>query len=38
MIDTITTKIVLILGRFTHERKQILEGVRDELRRSDYVP
>jgi hypothetical protein len=38
VIDTITTKVVLILGRFTKERKAILEAVRDELRQRDYLP
>ena len=38
VIDTITTKVVLILGRFTDERKAILEAVREELRRQDYLP
>ncbi|MEO8613459.1 MAG: pentapeptide repeat-containing protein [Chloroflexota bacterium] len=38
VIDTITTKSVLILGRFTPERKVILEAIREELRRLGYVP
>jgi hypothetical protein len=40
VIDTITSKVVLILGRFTKERKQVLDALRDELRRSErnYVP
>jgi len=38
VIDTITTKVVLILGRFTPERKSILDGVRDELRKYNYLP
>lgn len=38
IIDTITSKVVLILGRFTHERKQVLDAIRDELRRRDYTP
>jgi hypothetical protein len=29
---------VLILGRFTDERKAILEALRDELRKRDYLP
>ena len=37
-IDTITSKVVLILGRFTPERKAILDGLREELRRLDYLP
>ena len=38
VIDTITSKMVLILGRFTQERKAILDALRDELRRRDYLP
>ncbi|MCB0105949.1 MAG: pentapeptide repeat-containing protein [Caldilineaceae bacterium] len=38
VIDTITSKAVLILGRFTPERKAILDGLRDALREWDYVP
>ena len=38
VIDTITSKIVLILGRFTEERKAVLDTLRDELRRRDYLP
>jgi hypothetical protein len=33
VIDTITTKVVLILGRFTPERKAVLDALREELRR-----
>ena len=38
VIDTITSKVVLILGRFTPERKTILDAIRDELRNRDYLP
>jgi uncharacterized protein YjbI with pentapeptide repeats len=38
IIDTITSKVVLILGRFTPERKEILDAIRDELRHRDYLP
>lgn len=38
VIDTLTSKVVLILGRFTTERKQVLDAIRDELRRRDYTP
>jgi hypothetical protein len=38
LIDTITSKVVLILGRFTPERKAILDAIRDELRKRDYLP
>jgi uncharacterized protein YjbI with pentapeptide repeats len=38
VIDTITSKVVLILGRFTPERKAILDSIREELRKHDYLP
>src|ERR1041384_7167126 len=38
IIDTITSRVVLILGRFTPERKTVLEVIRGELRSSGYVP
>jgi hypothetical protein len=38
VIDTITSKVVLILGRFTDERKAVLDALRDELRKRDYLP
>lgn len=38
VVDTITTKVVLILGRFTNSRKSILEALKEELRRRDYLP
>jgi uncharacterized protein YjbI with pentapeptide repeats len=38
VIDTITSKAVLILGRFTSERKAVLDALRDELRRRGYLP
>jgi uncharacterized protein YjbI with pentapeptide repeats len=38
VIDTITSKVVLILGRFTEERKKVLEVIRDKLRNHDYLP
>jgi uncharacterized protein YjbI with pentapeptide repeats/8-oxo-dGTP pyrophosphatase MutT (NUDIX family) len=37
-IDTITSKAVLILGRFTQERKPVLEALREELRQRKYLP
>ena len=37
VIDTITSKVVLILGRFTPERKALLDAIREELRRRDYL-
>jgi uncharacterized protein YjbI with pentapeptide repeats len=38
VIDTITTKVVLILGRFTPKRKAVLDAIRDELRNRNYLP
>jgi uncharacterized protein YjbI with pentapeptide repeats len=38
VIDTITSKAVLILGRFTPRRKAVLDALRDQLRRRGYVP
>jgi hypothetical protein len=37
-IDTITSKVVLILGRFTDERKSMLDAIREKLRSHDYIP
>jgi hypothetical protein len=38
VIDSITSKVVLILGRFSAERKPILDALREELRKRDYLP
>jgi pentapeptide repeat protein len=38
VIDTITSKVVLILGRFTPERKGVLNALRESLRRRNYSP
>lgn len=38
VIDTVSRKAVLILGRFTPERKAILDSLRDALRAHNYVP
>ena len=38
IIDTITSKVVLILGRFTSERKAVLDTIREEVRRFNYLP
>jgi hypothetical protein len=37
VIDT-TSKAVLILGRFTADRKAVLDALREELRKHDYLP
>lgn len=38
VIDTITSKVVLILGRLTPERKTVLDALREELRKRNYTP
>jgi uncharacterized protein YjbI with pentapeptide repeats len=38
VIDSVTSKLVLILGRFSPDRKAILDRVRQELRNRGYVP
>jgi hypothetical protein len=38
VIDTITSKAVLILGRFTDERKAVLDALREELRNRNLLP
>jgi hypothetical protein len=40
VIDAITSKVVLILGCFSAERKLVLDALRDELRKParNYVP
>jgi hypothetical protein len=38
IIDTVTRRVVLILGRFTPARKSILDAIRDALRQMNYVP
>ena len=37
-VDSVTSKAVLILGRFTPSRKRVLEAIRDALRRHNYLP
>lgn len=38
VIDTIGEKAVLILGRFTDDRKPVLDGIRAKLRELGFVP
>ncbi len=38
VIDTITSKGVLILGRFTPERKVVLDAMADEVRKYNLLP
>jgi len=35
---SVCQQVVLILGRFTPERKVVLDAIRDELRKRDYLP
>jgi hypothetical protein len=37
VLDTITSKVVLILGRFTPKRRAILDAIREELRNREYL-
>ena len=37
-IDTIGKKAVLILGRFTSQRKAVLDAIKQELRSQNYLP
>ena len=38
VIDTLATKVVLILGCFAEPHKRVLDAVREELREHDLVP
>jgi uncharacterized protein YjbI with pentapeptide repeats len=38
VIDTVTAKVVLLLGRFTPPRKAVLDALKAELRKFGYVP
>jgi uncharacterized protein YjbI with pentapeptide repeats len=38
VINTLTTKSVLILGRFTPERKDVLDALREALRTRNFLP
>jgi hypothetical protein len=38
VIDTITSKVVLLMGRFTPERKRVLNRLRTILREKNYIP
>src|SRR5262249_42407898 len=38
VIDTITSKVVLILGRFTEQREAVLDAIREELRKRNSLP
>jgi uncharacterized protein YjbI with pentapeptide repeats len=38
VIETITSKAVLILGCFSEDRKTVLDAIREELRNHNYLP
>ena len=38
ILDTVISKAVLILGRFTPERKKILDAIADKLRKNNLLP
>jgi len=38
VIDTVTSKVVLILGRFSEKQKPILDAIREALRRCNLIP
>jgi hypothetical protein len=38
VIDSLTSKVVLLLGRFTQERKEVLDAVRSTLREMNLIP
>lgn len=38
VINTITSKVVLILGNFSPERKKILDNIRNQLRSYNLIP
>ena len=38
IINTLTSQVVLILGRFTPERQSVLDAIREELRNHHFTP
>lgn len=38
VIDTMTSKVVLLLGRFSYERKRVLDGLKEALRTRGFLP
>lgn len=38
ILDGLASKVVLILGRFTYERKGVLDAIREKLHQLNYVP
>jgi hypothetical protein len=38
LINTLTSKVILILGRFSTERKLVLDAIRERLAEKRYLP
>ncbi len=38
VVNTVTAKVVLILGHFNYNHKQVLDALRTELRKRNYLP
>jgi hypothetical protein len=38
LINTLTSKVILILGRFSTERKLVLDAIRESLAEKRYLP
>lgn len=38
VLNTLTSKVILILGRFSTERKQVLDSIRERLTEEHYLP
>ncbi|MBV8858491.1 MAG: pentapeptide repeat-containing protein [Acidobacteria bacterium] len=38
ILNSLSSKVVLILGRFAPERKEVLDRIRERLRQLDYLP
>lgn len=37
-LQLMSSRAILLLGRFTRERKAVLDAIRDELRTRNYIP
>ncbi|GGG37263.1 hypothetical protein GCM10011344_42580 [Dokdonia pacifica] len=38
VVTSLTSKVILILGRFTDERLEVLEGIKQKIRELGYIP
>ena len=38
ILNTVTSKVVLILGRFTPKRKEVLDAIKNQLRKENLLP